>query len=60
MPWKCPVCHDPIRPSAHEDRPSPNTLYRCHICRIELVFDVNADKMIPAPIADDETDRRER
>src|SRR5262249_59007270 len=38
MPWKCPACGTQIRHSDVEDRPRLNKVYRCHICRLELVF----------------------
>ena len=37
MPWKCPACDIQI---AHEgDEPEPQRVYRCHVCRIELLVD---------------------
>jgi hypothetical protein len=35
-------------------------LYRCHICRLELVVDPDTDKLIVAPIRDDEPNRNDR
>jgi hypothetical protein len=47
MPWKCPACQTQIR---HEgDRPEPKRVYRCHVCRLELVFDKDSRKLAVAP-----------
>ncbi len=51
MPWKCPACETQIRRDA--DLPAPNQIYRCHICRLELVFDPRAKKLIVAPSLSD-------
>jgi hypothetical protein len=45
MPWRCPACETPIRHSESEERPRLGVLYRCHLCRIELVFDVRTNKL---------------
>jgi hypothetical protein len=51
MRWKCPACGTPIRHNEFDPAPQANTLYRCHICRLELVVDEKIDKLIVAPIA---------
>jgi hypothetical protein len=48
MPWRCPACETPIRHSEHEERPRTGVLYRCHLCRIELVLDVRTDRLTAA------------
>jgi hypothetical protein len=62
MPWKCPACSTPIRQqlmAAGDDAPRPGIIYRCSICRLELVLD--AGQMIVAPLAPDtDSDRRRR
>jgi len=45
MPWRCPACETPIRHSETEERPRLGVLYRCHLCRIELVLDVRTDRL---------------
>jgi predicted SprT family Zn-dependent metalloprotease len=45
MPWRCPACHTQIRHNEREERPRPRTVYRCHICRIELVLDPTTEKL---------------
>jgi len=60
VPWRCPACHTAIHHSAVEDRPRPNTIYRCHICRLELVFDADTGRLIVRPlVADRANDRRD-
>lgn len=50
MPWTCPACNNQIQ---HEyDRPVPRVLYRCHICRLELVLDEHTQKLIAIPFAE--------
>lgn len=48
MPWKCPACQTRINPDS--DRPLPNRVYRCHVCRLELVLDANEQKLTVAPL----------
>ena len=39
MPWKCPACTQEIRHDPTDDAPRLGVLYRCHVCRMELVLD---------------------
>jgi hypothetical protein len=50
MPWTCPACSTDIRHAASETAPSLKTVYRCHVCRLELVVDRHTYKMIVVPI----------
>jgi hypothetical protein len=60
MPWMCPACRLPIRHSDVEAKPRPNTLYRCHVCRLELVLAPDADKLTLPPLPGEaETPKRE-
>ena len=52
MPWKCPACSEQIRHSQCEDQPRPGGIYRCHICRLELVLDLGSAKLTVAPLPD--------
>jgi hypothetical protein len=48
MPWKCPACSTPIRQqltAAGDDAPRPGVIYRCTVCRLELVLDPAAHEM---------------
>jgi hypothetical protein len=55
MPWTCPKCGLHV---GHGEPPNlvPNerTLYRCPVCRLELMFDPSAHKMRPASRPPDE------
>ncbi len=45
MPWRCPACHIQIRHNEREERPRAGMVYRCHVCRIELVLDAATEKL---------------
>jgi len=48
MPWKCPACQTQIK---HEgDLPEARRVYRCHVCRLELVLDAWTQKLTVAPM----------
>jgi hypothetical protein len=49
MPWKCPACGIPISHNDAELAPRPGVLYRCHICRLELIVDERNQKLSVAP-----------
>jgi hypothetical protein len=52
MPWRCPACQTFIRHGDHpEDLPRLGQVYRCHICRLELVFDPGTRKLVLAPFS---------
>ena len=47
LPWKCPACGAEL---LHHDRlPKPAARYHCLVCRSELMFDVETQKMRLAP-----------
>jgi hypothetical protein len=55
MPWKCPACQTLIRPqliAAGEDKPTPGKIYRCTVCRLELVLDPETDALTVTPLRD--------
>jgi hypothetical protein len=56
MPWKCPACQTQIRHDG--DQPRPNQLYRCHVCRLELVLDEKTKKLTVAPLPSDNDPQR--
>jgi hypothetical protein len=56
MPWSCPACRTPIHHGPLETRPRSNSLYRCHICRLELVLDPETERLTIAPIRDEDLD----
>jgi len=49
MRLKCPACASAIQRRENGDLPTPGTIYRCPVCRLELVFDPNVKKMRPLP-----------
>jgi len=53
VPWKCPACSTFIRrelKAAGHETPQPGHIYRCSICRLELVLSNDGMKMIVAPL----------
>jgi hypothetical protein len=53
MPWRCPACRSEIRHNPADARPRTHEAYRCHVCRLELVFDEPSSKMVVAPFETD-------
>jgi rubredoxin len=47
MPWKCPACQTTLRHGTEILR--PEAIYRCHVCRLELVVDLGTDTLVLAP-----------
>jgi rubredoxin len=47
--WKCPACSEAIRHD-HEEAPRQGVIYRCHVCRLELVLDPKKNKLVLAPL----------
>jgi hypothetical protein len=60
MPWRCPACRLPIQHLPLEASPRVGVHYRCHICRLELVYDGTAQKLVVAPMRSDEPEERVR
>jgi hypothetical protein len=60
MPWHCPACNSVIRHNEFEAAPRPHAHYRCHVCRLELMVDERTAKLAVAPLADGDTDHRDR
>lgn len=55
MSWKCPACQTAITHDPAATPPLANAVYRCHVCRLELVVDPFSGKLTLAPL-----DSRER
>jgi hypothetical protein len=53
MPWRCPACRSEIRHNSSDKLPNAAETYRCHVCRLELVFDETFEKMVIAPLETD-------
>jgi hypothetical protein len=48
MPWKSRACETQIQ---HEgDAPLPKKIYRCHVCRLELMLDESLHELTVAPL----------
>jgi hypothetical protein len=52
-----PACSTHIRHVASETVPHAHIVYRCHVCRLELVLDETTQKMTVAPFAEEPQDR---
>ena len=48
MPWRCPACETVIQ--HREAEPQPKSVYRCPVCRLELVRDAQSGKLTLAPV----------
>ena len=65
MPWRCPSCRSPIEHNESEERPSLDVLYRCHVCRLDLILDAIGNRLmevsagstvdLPSDLANDRT-----
>jgi hypothetical protein len=54
MPWRCPACSTVIRqPESIATVPRSGIVYRCPVCRLELVVDENTGKLTVAPLPAD-------
>jgi rubredoxin len=58
MPWKCPACGIQIRHSEGEVMPRPGVVYRCHVCRLELILDLATDEFTVAPLPADPSEKK--
>lgn len=54
MPWRCPACSTQIRHNEADATPKPGVVYRCYICRLELVFNPATNRLTVAPMHADE------
>jgi hypothetical protein len=52
MPWTCPACQTSVEHSDLEKRPRPHVVYRCHVCHLELLLDLDAGKLTITPLLD--------
>ena len=51
MTWTCPACQFAIQ---HADSaPRRSVVYRCPVCRLELILNGEGDKLIVAPLPDE-------
>jgi len=50
MPWRCPACSTPIRHTESEASPRVGLVYRCPVCRLELIVDPKNERLTVAPL----------
>jgi hypothetical protein len=48
MPWTCPACLQSIINDSRDRLPRPGVVYRCHVCRLDLVVDTKRHKLTVA------------
>ena len=53
MPWHCPACQTTI--SLDSVRQEPARVYRCNVCRLELVVDPSRNALVLAPFEPTDT-----
>jgi hypothetical protein len=54
MSWKCPACQTLIQHERDVSLPPvPGVIYRCHVCRLELVFNPVTKKLALAPMPEE-------
>jgi len=58
MPWRCPACQIQIRHNEFEETPRVGHVYRCHVCRLELILDATTNQLTLAPILEDDEKTR--
>jgi DNA-directed RNA polymerase subunit RPC12/RpoP len=52
MSWQCPACSSRIAQKTEDDAlPRPGVVYRCHVCRLELIYDLFLKKLELAPLS---------
>jgi rubredoxin len=51
MPWTCPACGTIV--PHREETVGQRVTYRCSVCRLELVADVDSSEMTVAPLPPD-------
>ena len=45
MLWTCPSCRRQINEDGQHTAPQPNVIYRCYVCRLDLVLDTKHSKL---------------
>ena len=58
--WSCPACQSQIRHSSGEDQPRLGKVYRCHVCRLELIFDRERQQLTVVPMRPDDLPEKQR
>jgi DNA-directed RNA polymerase subunit RPC12/RpoP len=47
MPWTCPACRTRVQHTS--ELPQPDRVYRCPVCRLDMLYDTLTGKMRPIP-----------
>ena len=53
----CPACRLAIQQFETEGDPRPGAVYRCHVCRLELIVDAEQGTLALTPLASGDLDR---
>jgi hypothetical protein len=53
MSFKCPACTSVIQHGKRAKVPFASIIYRCSVCRLDLIFDPGLKQMRPAPFGPD-------
>ena len=51
--WRCPACQTPIAHDSIESRPGVEGAYRCAVCRLDLRYNADIERMEIAPLETD-------
>jgi len=54
MPWRCPACQTEVRHDSVSGPPRTGEKYRCHVCRLDLLFDSVTNHMVVGPLEVDD------
>lgn len=57
MPWTCPSCREQLRHDRKYAKPHFGVIYRCYVCRLNLVFNPKEQRLVASP-PDHEEGRR--
>jgi hypothetical protein len=55
--WKCPACSTSLQ---HDGELRPGSIYRCHVCHLELIADLVTEQVVLVPLSPREHTDRER
>jgi len=50
MAWRCPDCRTIIHHNESEAQPRLGERYRCHVCRTDLLFDAETQRLVLPPL----------
>ena len=52
MPWRCPACGTSVQHTTA--LPRADLVYRCPVCRLQMIFNPALEKMQPLPPTGDQ------